>query len=308
MAASESFVSGQPHPAAAKSSFPALETVTYFDGRWTKGPAWLMSSTTNGAWLGNVVFDGARAFEGVTPDLEHHCRRVVRSARGLGMVPPIEADTVLDLVHEGLKQFAPGSPIYIRPMFWIETGIVVVDPLSTRFALVLQKVPLPDPEVGFTACLSRWRKPTQETAPTHVKASCLYPACTMAVAEAMQKGFDNAIVLDAMGNVAEFAMQNLFWVRDGEIHTPQINGSFLDGVTRQRVIGLLRAEGVTVHERILVPDELFEAEEMFSTGNHGRVLPLTRFEDRQLGIGPVFRRVRELYWDFALAGRELPLG
>lgn len=283
-----------------------MGVVTFFEGQWGED-AWLMKATTNASWLGNVVFDGARAFGGTTPDIEYHCERVVNSARGLGMIPPIDAGELVALVREGVKRFEPGAELYIRPMMWVETGIAVLDYHSTKFALVLQEVPMPDRSVGFSAGMARWRKPSPEAAPTHIKASCLYPIPIMAAAEAREQGFENAVMLDPMGNVAEFTLQNLFMVRDGELHTPATNGSFLDGITRRRVISLLRENGFTVQERIIKPHELLTADEMFSTGNYAKVQALTRYLDRDFEFGPVTRKAQELYWDFALSHRPLPL-
>jgi branched-chain amino acid aminotransferase len=259
----------------------------------------LMSSTTNAAWLANTVFDGARAFEGVAPDLDLHCARVVRSAVGLGLQPTKTAEEILALAREGISFFPPGTPLYIRPMFWAETGLILIDPSSTRFALVITHMPLPDPANGFTACLSTYRRPAGDQAPTHAKAACLYPLAAMAAAEAKRRGFDNAVMRDPIGNVAEFTAQNLMFVRDGVVHTPVPNGTFLNGVTRQRVIGLLRDAGIEVVERTITPNELVDADEIFATGNHGKVIPCVRYEDKSFPKGAMAAKARALYWEFA---------
>ena len=139
-------------------------------------------------------------------------------------------------------------------------------------------------------------------APTGAKASCLYPNVARSVAEAGEKGFDTAVVLDPDGNVAEFAYANLFMVRDGVAHTPAPNGTFLDGITRQRVVALLREAGLTVRERTIAFDDLLDADELFGTGNYYKVAPCVRLEDRDLEAGPVYRRARELYFAFARRG------
>ena len=274
----------------------------YYDGQWTPGPVPLMTSATNAAWLANACFDGARAFEGVAPDLDLHCERIIRSGVGLNMKPPKTAREIFDLAWAGIRMFPEGTPLYIRPMFWIEEGLIAINSDSTRFALVLEKMPLPDPAKGFSASLSPYRRPGPEQAPTHAKASCLYPLAMLAVTEAKQRGFDNAAMCDPIGNLAEFTAQNVMLVKGGDVHTPVPNGTFLTGITRQRVIALLRADGVTVHERTIRPAELEEADEIFSTGNHGKVIACTRFEQRTLEIGPIASRARALYWKFAHSG------
>ena len=107
---------------------------------------------------------------------------------------------------------------------------------------------------------------------------------------------------DANGNVAEFTTANIFIVKDGVTYTPVPNGTFLSGITRERVIKLLRADGQDVVEASIPPADLVAADEIFATGNYAKVQPITRYEDRDLQPGPVFRRARELYWDFAHAG------
>ncbi|MEZ5741479.1 MAG: aminotransferase class IV [Burkholderiaceae bacterium] len=102
-----------------------------------------------------------------------------------------------------------------------------------------------------------------------------------------------------MGNVAETATANIFMVRDGQVMTPVPNGTFLDGITRQRVIALLREQGRAVLERTLTLDDFRQADEVFATGNISKVTPVTRFDERHYEVGPVARQVRELYWDWA---------
>lgn len=277
----------------------ARTSICYFNGQWAEGEVPLMTSATNAAWLANAVFDGARAFEGVAPDLDLHCQRVIRSAEGLLMKPTLTGEQVLALAREGIAKFPADAPLYIRPMFWAESGLVAIDPDSTRFALVISKMPLPDPNKGFSLCLSPYRRSTPEQMPTHAKAACLYPIAGMAIADAKKRGFDNAVMRDLIGNVAELTAQNIMLVKDGVVHTPVPNGTFLNGITRQRVIGLLRDAGVTVLERTIRPEELLEADEIFSTGNHGKVVPCVRYESRTLEAGPMCRQARELYWAFA---------
>src|SRR5262249_37172059 len=125
------------------------------------------------------------------------------------------------------------------------------------------------------------------------------PNAALALKEAKGRGFDNAIVLDALGNVAEFATANLFIAKDGIVHTPVPNGTFLSGVTRQRVIQLLRDAGVTVYERTILWSEVLTADEVFSSGNYGKLQPVLRLEDRVLEPGPLYQRARSLYWEFA---------
>jgi branched-chain amino acid aminotransferase len=248
--------------------------------------------------MASVVFDGARAFDGVAPDLDRHCERAVASARYLGLDPKVTAQEIEARAWDGIGQFKPGAALYIRPMFYAEEGFVSPRPETTRFVLTLFEAPMPEPR-GFTAHLSRIRRPTPESAPTLAKASCLYPQSARALREARAEGFGNAVVLDANGNVAEFATANVFCAQDGVVMTPVPNGTFLDGITRQRVIGLLRNDGTDVVERTLTWDDLRTADEVFATGNYAKVTPCVQLGERRMQPGAAFARVRTLYFDWA---------
>ncbi|SDD94156.1 branched-chain amino acid aminotransferase [Rhodospira trueperi] len=271
---------------------------TYVDGEWLEGNPPILGPLTHATWLSSIVFDGARAFEGVAPDLDRHCQRCVDSAIRMGMRPTVDAAEIERLAREGIKRFPEDAALYIRPVFFCDDGWVAADPDTTRFMLTLDPMQMKEPG-GFTACLSSYRRPAPDQAPVDCKASCLYPLAGRALREASARGFDNAVLCDPWGNVAEFATANLFMVRDGVVSTPAVNGTFLNGVTRQRVLALLRLDGGVVLEREIEPEDLLEADEIFSTGNHQKVMPVRRFEDRELIYGPVARRARELYWDYA---------
>ena len=278
-------------------------TWTWIDGDWREGNVAIVGPRTHAMWLGSSVFDGARAFEGVTPDLDRHYARVNRSATALGLRPTMEVDTMLGLTAEGRKKFDPAAALYIRPMYWAEEGgymSVPADPDSTRFCLCLYETPMPEPK-GFSLTISPFRRPTVECMPTDAKAGCLYPNNGRAIMEAKSRGFENALVRDMLGNVAETATSNVFMVKDGIVLTPAPNGSFLNGVTRQRVIGLLRDAGVEVRETALAVADFLDADEIFSTGNYSKVVPVTRIEERELQPGPVHNKARRLYWEWAHA-------
>ncbi len=135
--------------------------------------------------------------------------------------------------------------------------------------------------------------------PVDAKAGCLYPNNARAIFEARARGFDNAVMCDLLGNVAELATSNIFMAKEGAVYTPAVNGTFLAGITRQRVIHLLRNAGVNVVEKALKYKDFCEADEIFSTGNYSKVVPVIRIDDRTLPHGPFYTRARELYWSFA---------
>jgi branched-chain amino acid aminotransferase len=279
------------------------KTVTFFEDDWHDGNTPIMGVRTHAAWLCTSVFDGARAFEGVTPDLELHCARVNESAKAMCLKPVVSTETWVALVREGLKRFDRDAELYIRPMYWAEDaagGAVRPDPETTRWCLTLYVAPLPKPS-GTAITLSPFRRPTRESALVEAKAGCLYPNNARAMIEARSRGFDNCVTCDALGNVAELASANIFMAKDGVVLTPIANGTFLSGITRARVIALLRQSGATVMETTLRYEDLAGADEIFSSGNYSKVSPVTRIDERSLQPGPFYRRARELYWEFAHA-------
>ncbi len=275
---------------------------TWFEGAWHDGDVMVMRAADHGSWLGTTVFDGARAVDGLAPDLDKHCARVNRSAHALMIEPSVATDEMVAIVWEGIRRYPAGTPLYIRPMYWaIDSEYQGVLPKKgpTGFAICLEEVPMPDPAAATTLTTTRFRRPTLDCAVVDAKAGCLYPNNARMLAEARAKGFGNALVADAMGNVAETATANVFIVRDGEVFTPIPNGTFLAGITRARHIANLRAEGVTVHETVLGFDDVRAADEVFLTGNLAKVTPVTAFDETTYQVGPVTRRARTLYWDWA---------
>jgi branched-chain amino acid aminotransferase len=281
------------------------QTWTFFEGEWHEGNVPIMGPRTHGLWLGSTVFDGARAFEGVTPDLDRHCERINQSAINFGLKPMVDRDTWSGLAREGIARFGANAELYIRPMYWPQHGIgggVMFEPETTNWCLSIYEAPMPKP-TGNAITLSPFRRPTMECAPLDAKAACLYPNNSRALSEAAARGFNNCLMLDLLGNVAEFGNANVFMAKDGVVYTPVPNGTFLNGITRQRVIELLRGDGVTVVEATLRYTEFATADEIFSTGNFAKVAPVIRIDERQLKPGPFYTRARKLYWDFAHAVR-----
>ena len=277
---------------------PGKQAWNYIDGKWLDGNPMIMGTQTQAAWLSAVIFDGARAFQRKVPDLDLHCARAVESALSMGLKPKVGAKEIERLAREAVAKFPPEAELYIRPMFFAEGGGVEPDPETTRFVLTVYDSPLPK-DYQLTACLSSFRRPSPETAPTEAKASCLYPNVSRALKEARERGYENAVMLDLNGNVAEFATANLFIVKGGVAHTPAPNGCFLNGITRQRVIKLLRQAGIEVVERRVTFAEVLDADEVFSTGNFAKVLACIKVESRNYQPGPVYRKARELYFKFA---------
>ena len=279
---------------------------TYFEGTWHNGDLSVMKAADHGAWLGPTVFDGARVFDGLAPDLEAHCARINRSARALMITPTVSTEDMVAIVREGLASYPSNIAVYIRPMYWAlagdELGIIPLEG-ATGFAISLEQIPMAPPEAAATLTRTRFRRPVLEDNVVNAKAGCLYPNNARMMAEARSKGFNNALVADAIGNVAESASANVFMVKDGEVFTPVPNGTFLAGITRARHMENMRADGLRVHESVLSFDDFHAADEVFLSGNMMKVTPISAFDDTSFRVGgkgnPVTQRVREMYWDWA---------
>jgi branched-chain amino acid aminotransferase len=273
-------------------------TITYHKGAWHEGNPPMLGPMAHSLWMASAVFDGARAFGGLAPDLARHCARVVTSAKSFGMTCEITASEIEALAWTGIEKFDADAELYVRPLFYFADGFVTPDPDSATFMLTLFEAPMPAWR-GTSACLSSFRRPSPEMAPTGAKASCLYPNVARAMLEARERGFDIAVVLDGLGNVAEFTTSNLFIAKDQVVRTPVANGSFLAGITRSRVMELLRDGGVEVCEETLRFADVLDADEVFLTGNFPKVLPVVRVEDRDYQEGPMAQLARDLYFSFA---------
>ena len=284
---------------------------TYYEGSWHEGDVMIMKAADHGSWLGTTVFDGARLVDGLAPDLEAHCARVNRSAAALMITPTVETDAMIEIVREGLAMYGRETAVYIRPMYWALDGDdlgIVPRPGATGFAVSLEAIPMAAPDASTTLTRTRFRRPVQEDNVVNAKAGCLYPNNARMLAEARAKGFGNALVADAMGNVAETATANVFMVKDGEVFTPIPNGTFLAGITRARHMSNMAQDGMKVHEAVLSFDDFHAADEVFLSGNMMKVTPVSAFDDTLYAVGgnanPVTRRVRDMYWDWSASQRR----
>ncbi|MGV8987705.1 MAG: branched-chain amino acid aminotransferase [Cypionkella sp.] len=279
---------------------------TFWEGRWHDGDLAVMKASDHGMWQGSSVFDGARRFDGLSPDLDRHCARVNRSAEALMITPTCSTEDMLAIIREGLADFVPEQAVYIRPMYWALHGSdlgVSPEPGATGFAIALEECAMPDPGFATTLTRTRFRRPVLEDNVCNAKAGCLYPNNARMLTEAKIKGFGNALVADALGNLAESATANVFLVRDEVVFTPIANGTFLSGITRARHIANLRADGVEVVEAVLTFEDVEKADEIFLSGNFAKVTAVAEFDGTLYPHRPMTERARDLYMDWAAGTR-----
>ncbi|MDR1829013.1 MAG: branched-chain amino acid aminotransferase [Methylobacteriaceae bacterium] len=278
------------------------QTWNFYNGKWVEGNPALIGPRTHSFWMASSVFDGGRFFEGVSPDLDTHCARVNRSALAVGLQPTMQPEEIVALAKEGAKKFGPDAAIYVKPMYWSERdGLFMVspDPESTAFCLCLFEAPMPPVGNVNVITKSPFYRPTLDTMPTNAKTGALYPNNARMLREAHARGFNNALVLDKLGNVAETASANIFLVKDGVFRTPVANGTYLAGITRARMLKLLRDAGEQVEEAVLTYQDFLDADEAFTTGNYHKIGRVGRIDDVEYKTDKGYRRARQLYWDFA---------
>ncbi|AWB49628.1 branched-chain amino acid aminotransferase [Gemmobacter aquarius] len=275
---------------------------TWFEGRWHDGDVAVVKAADHGIWQGSSVFDGARMFDGLVPDLAFHCARVNASAEALMITPTCDPAKMEAIIRDGLKAYGPNDAVYIRPMYWALDGsdLGVAPALgATGFAISLEQVAMPPAAFQTSVTRTRFRRPVLEDNVCNAKAGCLYPNNARMLVEAKAKGFGNALVADALGNLAESATANVFLVKDGTVFTPIPNGTFLSGITRARHIANLRADGVTVIEKVLTFDDAHAADEIFLSGNFAKVTSVRAFDETDFKTRAMTERARSLYWDWA---------
>lgn len=274
------------------------QSIVWFDGEWYDGSKPIMSSMSQSYMHGSTIFDGARSYNNSIPDLHKHCERLINSSKIFGLNLPVSKEELINLCKEGVKYFENEAELYIRPSIFCEEGFLIPDAQSSKLAITIFRAPMPSLE-GFTAMLSSYRRPHPLSAPTLAKAACLYANTSLALSEAKSNGFDNVVMRDGEENIVEFGSANLFIVESERVITPEWNKTFLNGITKQRVISLLKEEGIDVLETKVSVDDLLSANEVFSTGNFGKVLPVRKIDKITYDIGVVCKKALSLYQRYA---------
>jgi branched-chain amino acid aminotransferase len=281
------------------TSFDSQDGKIWFDGKlipWADSKIHLL---THGLHYGSCVFEGERVYNGEVFKLHEHSQRLVDSATILGFKIPYTVEEIDQATRDTVA--AQGfSDAYVRPVAWRGSETMGVSAQSTTIHLAIAVWEWPSyfsPEArmrGIRLTTVSWRRPPPESAPVHAKASGLYMICTLSKHEAEAAGYDDALMLDWRGQVAESTGSNIFLIQNGEIHTP-IPDCFLNGITRQTVIGLAKARGYKVTERVIMPEEFAKTDEVFVTGTAAEVTPVGEIDDRKFQVGPVTRALMEDY-------------
>jgi branched-chain amino acid aminotransferase len=286
---------------AEAQSYDDRDGQIWFDGKlvpWREANVHIL---THAMHYASAVFEGQKAYGGVVFKLHEHSERLRRSAEILGFEIPWTADEIDDACKEVLK--ASGlQDAYMRPIAWRGSEKMGVSPTGAKPHLAIAVWDWGkyfDPEKaakGLRLDIAPWRRPAPYTAPVHSKASGLYMIASLSKKHAEDRGYDDALMFDWRGQIAEATGANAFFVRDGVIHTPTPD-CFLDGITRRTVMDLARKRGIEVVERTIWPEELESFEQMFLTGSAAEVTFVQSAGPWNFEVGDVSRQLAKDYDD-----------
>lgn len=254
---------------------------------------------SHGLHYASCVFEGERVYNGKVFKLTEHSQRLIESGRELGFEVPYTAEELDAATLEAVKanNITDG---YVRPVAWRGSEMMGVAAQATKINVAIACWPWPSyfsPEArlkGIRLKISPWKRPAPDTAPTKSKAAGLYMICTLSKHEAEKEGYDDAMMLDYRGQIAEATGANIFLIMDGKLHTPTPD-CFLDGITRRTVIDLAKRRGIEVIERAIQPEELANAQEVFLTGTAAEVTPVREIGPYSFTPGEITKMLVEDY-------------
>lgn len=283
----------------ASVPFDQLDGYIWFNGEFVKWADAKIHVLTHGLHYASAVFEGERAYGGQIFKLREHTERLHESARILGFTIPYSVEEIDAACNELLvKQRLEDA--YVRPIAWRGSEMMGVSAQKNRINLAIAIWEWPsyfDPEQrlkGIRLDIAEYCRPDPRTAPSKSKAAGLYMICTLSKHAAEAKGYTDAMMLDWRGQVAEATGANIFFVKDGVLHTP-VPDCFLDGITRRTVIDLARRRGLEVVERVIMPDELEGFEQCFLCGTAAEVTPVSEIGPYSFQVGEITRLLMNDY-------------
>lgn len=283
----------------AGAPFDQLSGDIWYDGEFVPWSDAKLHILSHGLHYGSSVFEGERAYGGRIFKSEEHTERLLESARTLGFEIPWTADQINAAKEETLARMKL-TDAYIRPVAWRGSEMMGISAQNNTIHLAIAAWEWPSyfkPEErlkGIRLDMAQYRRPDPATAPFRAKAAGLYMICTVSKHAAEAKGYTDALMLDWRGQVAECTGANVFFIKDGKIHTP-IPDCFLDGITRRTVIGLARDRGIEVIERVIMPEEIPGFEQCFVTGTAAEVTPVSEIAGTTFEVGEIIETLMKDY-------------
>jgi branched-chain amino acid aminotransferase len=279
--------------------FDQLDGDIWYNGEFVKWEDAQVHVLTHGLHYASSVFEGERAYGGEIFELTKHTERLHKSAEYLGFEIPYSVEEIDNACKETLKRQGLQNA-YIRPIAWRGSEMMGVSAQANRINVAIAVWDWPsyfDPAEkmkGIRLDIAQWKRPDPATIPCKSKAAGLYMICTLSKHEAEAKGYADALMFDYRGQIAEATGANVFFTKDGVIHTPTPD-CFLDGITRQTVIGLAKKRGLEVVERAIMPEEMADFEECFITGSAAEVTPVSEIGSYNFVPGKISAAMVEDY-------------
>ena len=255
----------------------------------------------HGLHYASCVFEGERVYNGKVFKLTEHTQRLHDSAEILGFKIPYSVEELNDLTNQVIAKNNVENG-YVRPLAWRGSEMMAISAQSTKIHVAIASWSWPSyfsqeaKERGLRLQTSKWARPAPNTAPTASKAAGLYMICTISKHAAEQAGYEDALMLDYRGLIAEATGANIFLVMNGELHTPTPD-CFLNGITRTTVIDLAKAKGIKVVERHIKPEELANTQEVFICGTAAEVTPIGAIDDYKFTVGAITKTIMQDYSD-----------
>ena len=280
-------------------SYDNLDGYIWLDGNMVPWRDANIHVLTHALHYASSVFEGERAYNGKIFKSQEHSKRLIASGKMLDMPIPYSVKEIEDAKYKALKTSGL-SDAYVRVVCWRGSGkdmgvASAANPVRMAVAVWEWGAYYGDAKMkGAKLDISKWKRPSPETIPCHAKASGLYMICTMSKHDAEAKGCSDSMMYDHRGYVAEATGANIFFVKNDEVHTP-LADTFLNGITRQTVIDLLKARNIVVHERHILPDELAKFEQCWLTGTAAEVTPVGQIGPHKYTVGSVVKEIAEEY-------------
>nr|WP_310188737.1 branched-chain amino acid aminotransferase [Mesorhizobium sp. BE184] len=282
------------------TGFDQREGFIWMNGEFVKWADAKIHVLTHGLHYASAVFEGERAYGGEIFKLNEHSERLHESARILGFEIPYSVTELNDACSELVRKQGLQNA-YVRPIAWRGSEQLGVAAQETRINCAVAAWEWSsyfDPAQklkGIRLCMAEYRRPDPLTAPSRSKACGLYTICTISKHAAEAKGYADALMLDWRGQVAEATGANIFFVKDGQLHTPTAD-CFLDGITRRTIMGLARDRGIEVHERAIMPEELEGFEQCFLSGTAAEVTPVSEIGPHRFVVGEIAKTLMNDYY------------
>jgi branched-chain amino acid aminotransferase len=279
--------------------FDQHEGLIWFDGKFVEWGDAQVHVLSHGLHYASSVFEGERAYGGEIYKLDEHTDRLHNSASLLGFEIPFTGNEINAASIELLDKMKL-TDAYLRPVAWRGSEMMGVSAQANTIHLAIAAWEWPsyfDPRArlkGIRLDIADFRRPDPATAPCKSKAAGLYMICTLSKHAAEAKGFADALMMDWRGRVAEATGANIFFVKDGVLHTPTPD-CFLDGITRRSVMALARARGIEIVERVIQPEEMATFEQCFLTGTAAEVTPVSEIGPYKFEVGEITRALMNDY-------------